>query len=259
MWRKDLRKSVPSDNNSIYFHKNAKWIDNHQNNWTWLFHQESCILFTKSATRSLWKYNQLHSQVGEGQNNTVFTYDLLALSLPPTAMQATIVRHHNHNQFSLKLWSEDNGRPEPSQFNNYISNMQWIVKEVIHNNDENVLATTPQSSITIRAVSDGSYHPTYQYETSAWIIKIHHNDRAITGANVVPVDAKSQFSHLSELCGLIGAIRNINKIWSTYKVLEGLSELGCNRLEPIKWQPYIHTNPLLNPQIMTYPPPSINW
>ena len=161
----------------------------------------------------------MHSQVGVGQNNTVFTYDLLALSLPPKAMQATIVRHHNHNQFSLKLWSEDNGRPEPSQFNSYISNMQWIVKEVIHNNDENVLATTPQSSITIRAVSDGSYHPTYQYETSAWVIKIHNNNRAITGDNVAPGDANSQCSHHSEPCRLISDIQHINKICSTYKVI----------------------------------------
>ena len=76
-----------------------------------------------------------------------------------------------------------------------------------------------QSGITIRAVSDGSYHPTYQYGTSAWIIKTQNNDCAITGANVVPGDAKSQCSHCSELCGLIGDIRHINNIWSTYNAL----------------------------------------
>ena len=67
--------------------------------------------------------------------------------------------------------------------------MQWMVKEVIYNNNNEFLATKMQSGITIRAVSDGSYHLIYQYGTSAWIIKIHNNDRAITGNIFVPGDA----------------------------------------------------------------------
>ena len=120
-----------------------------------------------------------------------FTDDLLALSLPPTEMRATIVRHHKRNQFILKGRAEDTGRPEPSQGDNDVRSMQWMVTEVIHNNNNVFLARKLQSIITIRAVSDLSYHPTYQYGTSAWIIKIQNNDRAITGAIVVPGYVKS--------------------------------------------------------------------
>ena len=112
--------------------------------------------------------------------------------------------------------------------------MQWMVKEVIHNNKNKFLATKLQSSITIWAVSNGSYHPTYQYWISVWIIKIQNNDRLITGANIVLGDAKSQHSHCSDLCGLIGAIRHINKTCSTYNVLEGSTDLGYNGLEAYK-------------------------
>ena len=60
-----------------------------------------------------------------------------------------------------------------------------------------------------------NYHPTYQYGTSALIIKTQNNNHTITGANVVLSDAKSQCFHRSELFGLIGAIWHINNIWST--------------------------------------------
>ena len=95
-----------------------------------------------------------------------------------------------------------------------------MVKELIHNNNTEFMATKTQSGIKIWAVSGGSYHPTYQYGTSAWIIKIQNNDHAITGVDIVPDDAKYQFSHCSELCGLVSDFRNINNICSTYNVLE---------------------------------------
>ena len=112
--------------------------------------------------------------------------------------------------------------------------MKWMVKEVIHNNKNEFLAKKLQSSITIRAASDGYYHPTYQYGISAWIIKIQNNDHTITEANVVPGYSNSKCSHHSELCGLIGDIRHISNISSTYNVLEGSTEIGCDRLEAYK-------------------------
>ena len=102
----------------------------------------------------------MHPKGGVGQNTTVFTYDLLDLSLPPTARRVTVVWHHSHNQFRLPVWVEDNIRTEPSQGNNNIRNMKCTVKEVIHNNINVFLATKLQSGITIGAVSDGYYHPT---------------------------------------------------------------------------------------------------
>ena len=102
---------------------------------------------------------------------------------------------------------------------------------MIHNDNNEFLETKLQSGITTRAVSDGSYHTTYQYVTSAWVITIQNNDSAITGPDVVPSDTKSQFSCRSELCGLIGDIRHINNICSTYNILEGSAELGCDGLE----------------------------
>ena len=83
-------------------------------------------------------------------------------------------------------------------------------------------------------MSGESCHPTYQYGTSAWIIKIQNNNRATTGDNVVPGDAKYQCSNLSELCGCIDDIRHINKTFSTYNVLEGSAELGCDGFEAYK-------------------------
>ena len=96
------------------------------------------------------------------------------------------------------------------------------------------MATQLQSGITIWAMSDISYHPTYHYGSSSWIIKIQNNDRKITGVNVVAGDAILQCSHYIELCGIIGAIRHINGICSTYKVLEVSAELGCDVLDAYK-------------------------
>ena len=108
--------------------------------------------------------------------------------------------------------------------------MQWMVKEVINNNNNEFMKTKIQSGIIMRDASDRSYHPTYQYGTSSWIINIENNYRAITGVNVDLGDAKSQFSHRSELCRLIGSIRHIKNICRTYNVLEGSVEIGCDRL-----------------------------
>ena len=98
----------------------------------------------------------------------------------------------------------------------------------MHNNNIEFLAKKLQYGITIQAVIDVSYHPTYQYGTSTWIIKIHNNDGVITGDDVVLGGAKYQCSHRSELCVIIGAIQHIYIICSTYKVLEGSLELGCD-------------------------------
>ena len=76
-------------------------------------------------------------------------------------------------------------------------------------NNNEFMSTKMQSGTKIRATSDGSYHPTYQYRTSAWIIKIQNNDCVFTGENVFPGDAKYQCFTRSELCGLIGDIRHI--------------------------------------------------
>ena len=106
-----------------------------------------------------------------------------------------------------------------------------MVKEVIHNNNNEFLSTKLQFGITIWAVSDRSYHPTYQYGTSVWIIKIQNNAYTIIGNDFGPGDAKSQCSCRSELCGPIGAIRHINNICITYNVLEGEADLICGILE----------------------------
>ena len=68
--------------------------------------------------------------------------------------------------------------------------MNWMVKEGIQNNNNEFMATKVQPGITIWAVSDVSYHPTYQYGTSACIIKIHNNDHATAGANFSLDDTK---------------------------------------------------------------------
>ena len=109
-----------------------------------------------------------------------------------------------------------------------------MLKEVIHNNNNEFLSKKLQSGIIIWALSDGYYHPTYQYRTSAWIIKIQNKYHAIIEADIVPGDAKYQCSRRSELCGLIGDIRHINNIFITYKFLEGSSELRCDGLEAYK-------------------------
>ena len=104
---------------------------------------------------------------------------------------------------------EDNDIPIPSQGDDDIRNMQWMAQEGIHKNINEFLGTKLQSRIIISAVSDRSYHPTYQYGTSAGIIKIHNNNWKIIGSNDILGDSNSQYSHLSELCGLIGDMRHI--------------------------------------------------
>ena len=130
-------------------------------------------------------------------------------------MKATVVRHHNHNQFRLTLWADDNDLPAPPQVDNNVRSIQWTVTEVIHNNKNGFLSTKLNYSIKIWAVSDGFYHTTYQYRTSTWIIKTQNNNHTITGDNFVPGDAKYQYYHRSELCRLLGYIQHINNICST--------------------------------------------
>ena len=161
----------------------------------------------------MWKkYKQLYTQGGVVHNAMVFTYDFLVLSLFPTAIRATAARHHSHNKFRLTGWVEYNSGPKHSQYDDGVRIIQWMVKEVIHKNNNDFLATQLQSSITIQAVIDGSYHPTYLYLTSVRIIKIQYNDHKITGANVFPGDSKYQYYFRRELCGHIGSIRHLKNI-----------------------------------------------
>ena len=79
-------------------------------------------------------------------------------------MRATVIQHQNHNRFRLTVRAEDNGEHEPSQVDNNFRNMQWMVKYMIQKNNNGFLATQLQSGITIRAMNDGSYHPTHKWE-----------------------------------------------------------------------------------------------
>ena len=46
----------------------------------------------------------------------------------------------------------------------------------------------------IKIVSDGSFQPSIQLGTSAWIIEFGPNQQQNTGCNIIPGSAKDQYS-----------------------------------------------------------------
>jgi len=93
-------------------------------------------------------------------------------------------------------------------------------------------ALTSGLSVSIRAVSDGSFKETFGI--AAWTIGTDEEDHCIKGRVVCPGGPNSQSAYRSELTGLYCILTILHQISIYYGVKEGQVEIGCDGLSAIQ-------------------------
>lgn len=78
-------------------------------------------------------------------------------------------------------------------------------------------------------VSDGSYHPSLKFGTSAWILEGMKSKIRITGKAITPGQASDQSAYRSELAGILSAILVINELAIHHKLQSTIS-IHCRLL-----------------------------
>ena len=89
-----------------------------------------------------------------------------------------------------------------------------MVCNTFNNADKQQVAHSISSDEGVIAVSDGLYHPDYHHGTAAWIICNRQQTAQVFGNNLTPGSKIAQYSHCSELSGLIGVVKHINDLCS---------------------------------------------
>jgi hypothetical protein len=72
-------------------------------------------------------------------------------------------------------------------------------------------------------VSDGSYNPTTQLGTTAWILEGRISNIQIFGKVITPGSASDQSAYRSELAGILAAIKVINALASFHNLKTSLT------------------------------------
>ena len=162
------------------------------------------------------------------KKGTLFKYNSDAMALPPNTQHATVIQYQN----SIKGWS-NNGTTLPLDTQDGTS-YDWMVQNTHQHTNESVISRALLQGNKLMTVSDGSFLPDLQHGTAAWIIQSENSTKSISGNNIVPGSKEAQFSHRSEICGLIGAIHHVNTICHRFNIRKEKVELGCDGEEAFK-------------------------
>lgn len=76
-------------------------------------------------------------------------------------------------------------------------------------------------------VSDGSYHPTHQFGTAAYILEGTQSRINITGAVITPGASSDQSAYRSELVGILAAVSVVNALASFHQITAKIT-IHCN-------------------------------
>ena len=151
-------------------------------------------------------------------------------------MRATIIRDQdNHNRIKITGWAHEHYINEPTGEQKEEEKKAWMIQTTYNQQQEPWIVNQLRLQHPIMIVSDGSYHPEHQVGTSAWVITSEEDTtRRIYGDNVVPGDNHIQCPHRSELTGLLGAVRHIEKLCQQYNITNGQVEIACDGMEAYK-------------------------
>jgi hypothetical protein len=109
----------------------------------------------------------------------------------------------------------------PSTFDEYLSQLRptnsWCFHHLsLPTNYEEILNDIKTGDIIL--VSDGSYHPTKQQGTAAWILEGTKSSIQIIGRVVTPGPDISQSAYRSELAGILASITVLNALLSFHNI-----------------------------------------
>jgi hypothetical protein len=179
------------------------------------------------------KHIVLHKREIPERSHNIFssTGDYIA-SLPHTILKASVRRTKRN-----RLWLIDTGTlmsnsPSPlyDSFESYIlSNthvntwcFQWLD---VPNDYGPLLQDIIKGDVWV--VSNGSFQPSTQSGTAAWILEGRSSKLQITGKFISPGQAAEQSAYRSELAGLLAALTVINSLATFHNISSALS-IHCN-------------------------------
>ena len=239
LWRQALVKSFPRTTNDrlgILQHPLGPWIDNKKDDWRWFFSPATLMVYYRTYTDPVWKvYKRTRTAEAVSLMNR-FRFYTTTNDLPIDAMRAMMIRDRNNaNTFRITGWAPENIIPIPTFDEQEEEKMKWMVSNTYNRQDEQWIVNQLRQGQRIMIVSDGSYHPTHEVGTSAWVITSSTDtSRRIYGDNIVPGDSYVQCAHRSELAGLVGAVGHIHQLCQQYNIQDGHIEIACDGQEAYK-------------------------
>lgn len=241
LWRKALRDSFPRiriGRLNVLRNPLGAWIDNKKHEWRWFYSPAAKRLY-KREDNQMWNVYAPEREERVGiRCGTTFRHVIRSRFIPLDVYRVTVkfVRH-NITRPIIEGWKEDTFTRNPTIAEQDENNLQWVINDTWQRNqgDTDYIIQELREGNSLIAVSDGSFHPEYKTGTAAWVITSPSNhQRRIYGNNVAPGQEHDQCPHRSELVGLLGVVRHVNKICAQYTITEGSIELACDGLEAYK-------------------------
>ena len=150
-----------------------------------------------------WKLHKIEcNHRGAVCKGSVFRCASRAIGLPATSLRAT-VSGQGLSGLSFKLTECDSGMQLPT----IELDQDWMINNLYCNDHEQLLVEKIKQGDQVHIVSDGPFHPGMKIGTSAWVINSSSDHRHHLLENNLSLGAReAQFSHTSELSGMIGAL-----------------------------------------------------
>ena len=109
--------------------------------------------------------------------------------------------------------------------------------------DDALLTSKIRQQYKVLIISDGSYHPIFQLGTAAWVITtIHTLYSLVYRDNIIPGDSVIQYSHRSEISGIIRVVQYLRLIYKKFQLKNVETELRCDGLEALRGTKTYHNN-----------------
>jgi len=113
--------------------------------------------------------------------------------------------------------------------------------------DDALLTSKIRQQYKVLIISDGSYHPTFQLGTAAWVITtIHTLYSLVYRDNIIPGDSVIQYSHRSEISGIIRVVCHLKRICMKFNLQNVSVELRCDGMEALRGTETYHHNQSTN-------------
>jgi hypothetical protein len=213
IWRRFLKSTILG--RGMNLRKSlGQWIREDYNIWQWYYSPslDSLIHITESGELFL------HARLIPNINNHVFSPTRAPIKTLPTPLLKASIQHSKRNC----LWLIDTGTFIDRSPTNTHRNFFNFVRETHRHNFwcfENVFLPSRYGSLLndmrtgqVLIISDGSYNPTSQRGTAAWILESSNSSLHIIGKIWTPGVKTVLSAYRCELAGILSAITVLNSL-----------------------------------------------
>jgi hypothetical protein len=195
------------------------WLHHDLYSYHWYFSPTSDSLIQITTDKQI----LLHPRYNRRTYNT-FCAEGTPMNQPPTTLLKASVQLTKDNL----LWMTDKGyfseiaqEPTYKTFSDYLQRSErsnrWCFNYVDIPQDYELLLSDMMEGHVI-LISDGSYNPTDNYGTAAWILEGKLSNLQMSGKIITPGQATVQSAYRSELAGILAAVSIINELAKFHSV-----------------------------------------